>query len=84
MERITKAMFAPVVLLTIAISGTASGQDKPTGNMPPKVLVVTREYTKPGKAGTLHEKTETHLFTPWQRPNGQPITFGNSVQFPPP
>lgn len=26
---------------------------------PPKVLVIEREYTKPGKAGTLHEKSES-------------------------
>jgi hypothetical protein len=29
------------------------------GHMPPKVLVVTREYTKPGKSGKAHEKTES-------------------------
>jgi hypothetical protein len=36
----------------------------PTG--PPKVLVVQREMLKPGKAGSMHEKTETayiHAFT---------------------
>jgi hypothetical protein len=28
-------------------------------NGPPKVLVIQREYLKPGKAGNLHEKTES-------------------------
>jgi len=28
-------------------------------HMPPKVLTVTREYTKPGKSGMSHEKTES-------------------------
>jgi len=59
MRRITGAMLALVVLLTAGMSGIAVGQDKPAGKMPPKVLTVFREYTKPGKAGTAHEKTES-------------------------
>jgi len=59
MRRIAGAVLALVVLLTAGISGIALGQDKPAGNMPPKVLTVFREYTKPGKAGTAHEKTES-------------------------
>jgi hypothetical protein len=59
MKKITGAMLALVVLLTAGISGIAFGQDKPAGNMPPKVLVITREYTKPGKSGTQHEKAES-------------------------
>jgi hypothetical protein len=41
------------------MSGIAVGQDKPMGHMPPKVLTIFREYTKPGKAGSPHEKTES-------------------------
>ncbi len=59
MRRIAGAMLALVVLLTAGISGIALGQDKPAGKMPPKVLTVFREYTKPGKSGTAHEKTES-------------------------
>ncbi len=59
MRRIAGAMLALVVLLTAGISGMAFGQGKPADNMPPKVLTVFREYTKPGKAGTAHEKTES-------------------------
>jgi hypothetical protein len=36
-------------------SGLASAQDDMA---PPKVLVIQREYFKPGKGGSLHEKTE--------------------------
>jgi hypothetical protein len=37
-------------------SGISSAQDPSSG--PPKVLVIQREYLKPGKTGSLHEKTE--------------------------
>jgi len=59
MKKITGSMLALVVLLAVGISGIAIGQDKPAGNMPPKVLTIFREYTKPGKSGTTHEKTES-------------------------
>src|SRR5271166_4530766 len=60
MKRIAWAMLAPVVLLVLGMSEIAVCQDSPTmGHMPPKVLVITREFTKPGKSGTLHEKTES-------------------------
>jgi len=59
MKKIAGAMLALVVLLTAGISGIALGQDNPAGHMPPKVLVITREYTKPGRSGTQHEKAES-------------------------
>jgi|SRR5580658_339901 hypothetical protein len=59
MKRIAGAMLAPVVLLAVGISGSAVGQDKPADHMPPKVLAVIREYVKPGKPSTQHEKTES-------------------------
>ena len=59
MKRLTGSMPALLVLLAVGIAGIAIGQDKPAGHMPPKVLVITREYTKPGKSGTQHEKTES-------------------------
>jgi len=57
MKRIAGAMLALVVLLPVGISGIAAGQDKAV--LPPKVLVATREYTKPGKSGMQHDKTES-------------------------
>jgi hypothetical protein len=59
MKKITGAMLASVVLLVAGLPGIARTQDKPTGNMPPKVLSIFREYTKPGKTGAPHEKTES-------------------------
>jgi len=59
MKRIMGATLALVVLSAIGTPGIAAGQDKPTGHMPPKVLTVFREFTKPGKSGSPHEKTES-------------------------
>jgi hypothetical protein len=59
MKRIAGAMLALAVVLPAGISGVAVAQNMPMGHMPPKVLVVTREYTKPGKSGKAHEKTES-------------------------
>jgi hypothetical protein len=38
-------------------SCVASAQDRNEG--PPKVLVIIREYLKPGRAGSMHEKSES-------------------------
>lgn len=59
MKRLTGSKLALFALLVVGMSGIAAGQDEPTGMMPPKVLAITREYTKPGKSGTAHEKTES-------------------------
>ena len=59
MKRITGALLAPVVLFGVGMPRIAAGQDKPMGHMPPKVLSVYREFTKPGKSGSPHEKTES-------------------------
>jgi hypothetical protein len=59
MKRIAGAMLALMFLLPIGMSVIAAAQDKPMSQMPPKVLVVMREYTKPGKSGMQHEKTES-------------------------
>ena len=41
-------------------SAIASAQQAADETMtPPKVLVINREYLKPGKSGSLHEKTES-------------------------
>ena len=37
----------------------ASAQQNPEQRKPPKVLVVMREFVKPGKSGSLHEKSES-------------------------
>jgi hypothetical protein len=49
-----------VVLLACLIAGSVPVlAQEPEGHMPPKVLAVTREWTKPGKNGLSHEKTES-------------------------
>jgi len=50
-----------LVLATCLIAGCVSvvAQEHSEGKLPPKVLSVTREWTKPGKNGTAHEKTES-------------------------
>lgn len=36
----------------------AIAQDTPKLNQPPKVLVISREFVKPGRTGAMHERTE--------------------------
>ena len=57
MKRFTGSM----LLAALAIGGTgiAAAQEKSGPVPPPKMLTITREYTKPGKSGTAHEKTES-------------------------
>jgi hypothetical protein len=45
------------VCLAVGTVCVAGAQDKPSGI--PKVLQITREYVKPGRAGLAHEKTES-------------------------
>jgi len=68
MRRIAGAMLALVVLLPIG-TGIAAAQDKSMTTMPPKILVAGREYTKPGKSGTQHEKTESLFVQAMMRAN---------------
>lgn len=57
MKRMTGLVLATSFLIAGCVSVVA--QEHSEGNMPPKVLGVTREWTKPGKNGTAHEKTES-------------------------
>jgi len=46
--------------LALSFAASAPPQDQaPTGSTPPRVLVIQREFVKPGKSGTAHEKTES-------------------------
>jgi hypothetical protein len=48
------------VCLVVSSSLITSAQENPQGEISlPQVLQITREYTKPGKSGTVHEKTES-------------------------
>jgi hypothetical protein len=51
----------PVAVVLLCALGSAPlliAQDN-GANGPPKVLVINREYTKPGKTGSAHERTES-------------------------
>ena len=50
---------ACLLSLSLLVAGLATAQEKPSTIPPPKVLVITREFVKPGRAGTAHEKTES-------------------------
>ena len=56
-----KKLCVGVVSLCLAtvFSVVAAAQEKGPMGGPPKVLTVTREFLKPGKSGTLHDKTES-------------------------
>jgi hypothetical protein len=55
--------FSRILLaVSLAVSGSCivAAQEKSMGRSSiPKVLQITREYTKPGKAGMAHHKTES-------------------------
>ncbi|HKW18580.1 MAG TPA: hypothetical protein VJO35_13820 [Terriglobales bacterium] len=59
MNRITSCLVSGAIFLGAAVS-VAIAQESSTATMPPpKVLVVQREFTKPGKSGNIHEKSES-------------------------
>lgn len=52
------------ILLAVSLGVTSgcvvAAQDKPQGSSSiPRVLTITREFTKPGKSGAVHDKTES-------------------------
>jgi len=46
-------------ILAFAVSGVAAQAQSAAMMSPPKVLTITREFVKPGKAGALHDKAES-------------------------
>ena len=64
----------PLLLCALASAPFAiSAQDDGT-NGPPKVLMIQREFTKPGKGGILHEKTEGAFIAAMKDHNG-PVRY---------
>jgi hypothetical protein len=55
----SRFVFLLVVLGTMSVAPRVVRAQDEGGVKPPKVLVIVREMTKPGKGGTLHEKTES-------------------------
>src|ERR1700740_1412359 len=57
MRKITRSLVA--LSLVAASAGVVTAQDMPSGGaVIPKVLQITREFVKPGKAGASHDQTE--------------------------
>jgi hypothetical protein len=56
MKRISGLMLGPCFLVGCTIAIAVAQEQSEMG--PPKVLTITREWTKPGRNGTSHEKTE--------------------------
>jgi hypothetical protein len=55
-----QALFSAGLCFLFLSSMCASAQDGMGGAMPPpKVLLIQREYLKPGRGGSVHEKTES-------------------------
>jgi len=57
MKLTLKAVAVPVLLCTLGSAIPMLAQDDGSDG-PPKVLLIVREFVKPGKGGALHEKTE--------------------------
>jgi hypothetical protein len=57
--KITATCLLGATLLSAGVT-LAVGQETPEGTTPPpKVLVIAREFLKPGKGGSIHEKSES-------------------------
>lgn len=61
MRAISRSMVLPVVLCGLSVAPMMARAQNDGTNGPPKVLWIVREYTKPGKGGMMHEKTEGAL-----------------------
>src|SRR4051794_16205901 len=57
------------VLLGLSLLGAAAAQQQSGVTNPPKVLVISREFLKPGHAGAMHEKTESAFVQAMARAN---------------
>ena len=51
-------LFSGCALLAAVLAPVLNAQDK-SEDGPPKVLVIHREYLKPGKGGQIHERSES-------------------------
>jgi len=62
MKKISRLAVSVVVVLACQVAITAQESPGNTGStvtQPPKVLVISREFLKPGRAGEVHKKAET-------------------------
>jgi hypothetical protein len=60
MKAVPKMLIGSGLAMAAALCAATWGQDKaPASSGPAKVMVIFREFVKPGKAGTPHDKTES-------------------------
>jgi len=69
MNILARSILAVFVLLAVWRPAIVGAQDTSNSHMPPKGLMIGREYTKPGKAGLAHEKTESAFVQAMKRAN---------------
>ena len=50
----SRLLFGAILLFTFAICAAAQDKSAPTGSTPPRVLVIQREFIKPGKGGAAY------------------------------
>ena len=62
-----KALLSSLAILFLASGSIAVAQTSTDANPDPKILQVTVEYTKPGKGGAMHDKSESAFMAPWAR-----------------
>jgi hypothetical protein len=73
----------PLLLCTLGSAPLALCAQDTGENGPPSVLVIQREFTKPGKGGELHEKTEGAFIAALKAHHGQMHYFAmNSLTGP--
>ena len=66
-----KKTIAAMMIATCALSVAAARAQDNKMDGPPPVLVVQREFTKPGKGGAVHEKTEGAFIAAMKANKGQ-------------
>jgi len=54
----SRMIFLPLILCVVSVAPMVVRAQEDGTNGPPKVLVVIREMTKPGRGGMMHEKSE--------------------------
>jgi hypothetical protein len=57
MNKASRILFG--LFLVLACCCISAAQEKSQANSIPKVLQITREYTKPGRAGIVHDAAES-------------------------
>ena len=73
MHKLSRFLFA--LSLMLACSFITAAQEKSQANSIPKVLQITREYTKPYRAGMVHNASESAFVRAWPTPNGRRTTW---------